>query len=82
MASLYREMAKLGFSPSEVDGMEVWQAASLLGADLPDGAAAAGAMSDREIIAARVAAERGEAPSLEPEPTPLVLGGWLTPMGE
>lgn len=30
-AALYREMAKIGYTPTEVDELEVWQAASLLG---------------------------------------------------
>lgn len=33
-ADLYRALARLSFTPPDIDGMEVWQVAALLGMDL------------------------------------------------
>jgi len=67
-------MAQLGMSPPTVDEMYVWQAAVLLGADLPedattpDGTPASGDDDGRELLRQRVAHARGEGPKPEARP--------------
>lgn len=65
-------MAKLGIPASVVDDMELWQLAAMLGVDIETDSAAL--PSDSDILAARVAAARGERPPPEPEPIT-----WLDP---
>lgn len=77
---LYRVCAQMGFTPREVDEMELWEVATILGIE---GGSAGGGLSGDDLLAARVrAAKTGEA---MPEAAPPVLApefGSLIPMVE
>lgn len=67
-AELYRAFARVGFTPSEVDGMEVWQAAVLLGSDVDskDGSIADRMAAERHTLVERAARIREMRGSPEP----------------
>lgn len=65
-APLYDAASQRGFTPQAVDEMEIWQLASVLGlAREPDPTDRQA--PQRDLIAERVAAARGEAPTPEPD---------------
>ena len=66
-ASLYRELGKIGLSPDQVDGLEVWEAGALLGADEPEQTSSSS--PGRDLIAQRYKAMKEGRPMPEPEPT-------------
>lgn len=66
-APIYHAAAQMGFSPQEVDGMEVWQLASVLGLARPDDKPGA-PTNGRDLTAARIAAANGRAPKPEARP--------------
>lgn len=66
-APLYHAAAQFGFGPREVDGMEVWQLASVLGMARPDDEQGA-TTNGRDLTAERVAAANGRAPKPEARP--------------
>lgn len=67
-APLYHAAGQLGFSPQEVDGMEVWQLASVLGLAQPSDKPGSAPTGGRDLTAARIAAANGRAPKPEARP--------------
>lgn len=72
-ADLYNAGAKLGFSPLDVDEMELWQLAAAFGTDYDrpedDGEQSngSGVRSNRDVLAERMAHFKGEGPKPEAE---------------
>ena len=67
-ALLYREARKLRVGPAELDELENWQIAELFGVnDTPQDNAGRQVRSGRDLVAERVAHERGRAPKPEPD---------------
>jgi hypothetical protein len=61
MAALYKALAPLGFTPRQVDELEMWECAVILGVEADSGS---------DLISQRLAAARGEAPPPDVPPTP------------
>lgn len=70
-ADLYHAGARLGFSPLEIDEMEMWQIAAAFGTDYErddgEGNGSGGVSSNRDVLAERMAHARGEGPKPEAE---------------
>lgn len=70
-ADLYHSMAPHGFTPRDVDGMEVWEAASVLGMHRPAAASATGSGQGRDLVAERLAFAAGRGPQPKPDAAPV-----------
>lgn len=83
---LYRKCAReFQWTPEQVDGMEVWQVGAALGtatealeawaqsrtATRPTPAASSVPLGERDLVAERVRASKGEGPPVEPDAMPL-----------
>ena len=72
-SDLYYAGAKIGFSPLEIDEMELWQIAAAFGSDYErpehDGEqnSGSGVRSNRDVLAERMAHFKGEGPKPEAE---------------
>jgi hypothetical protein len=69
---MYEAMGAHGFGPREVDGMELWEAAAILGVNHAEPATATAPTGPRDLVAERLAAKAGLAPPPKPDrPAPL-----------